>query len=84
MSGRHLRLWGEAAIQRDLGMPSRPAKHKAPHEHKWQCVGNFPEFAIFECPAKDCGETRTLWRSEIEVLELLEAEEWGAVKRERA
>jgi hypothetical protein len=79
VSGQHVLTWGPAAIQKDLGTRSAPGRHGAPHVHNWECVAEFTErgFALFVCSDKACGETRTLWQSEIEVLQILEAHEWG-------
>lgn len=82
MSGRRSKLWGPAAIQRDLATTSRKGAHAAPHVHNWMCVAEFRErgFALFECSDRTCGETRTLWQSEIEVLQQLEAHEWSVAR----
>lgn len=82
MSGLHARLWGPAAIQKDLGTRSKAGRYQVPHAHKWERVATFTErgFALFVCADKACGETRTLWQSEIEVLQILEAHEWGQTR----
>jgi hypothetical protein len=64
-AGKHSRMWGRRAADRDLAVPDKATpKHRAGELHDWEVVAEFTGLraALLQC--RLCGETRTVWRTD--------------------